>query len=105
MDRTPIMLRVAQGDTILQEADPPPAPHVPVYAYIMSGKPSTGFWDGRDPKTGRRTGGMFSHAQYRYLSEQPPEEALRDGAAWAAWCDANKGALMGTHERLCRETP
>lgn len=63
---------------------------------------SSGFWDGRDPKTGRRTGGMMRTGYYRLLRPDlcPPSGAERDGASWMKWCDENRDALLAECKRL-----
>ncbi len=97
VDRTPIMLRVASCSSLhrVLNSDQQPREGETVSAYVMCQMPSTGFWDGRDPKTGRRTGGMFSHAKYALCELQPGSTALH----WAQWCDANKAALMAEHNK------
>ncbi len=97
--RISIMLRVqifpgAKAEVLLSDQEPNDM--AGVFAYIMSGNASTGFWDGRDEK-GRRTGGQFTTARYVLLACQPPREAFASGA-WIPWCDRNKTYLMEIHE-------
>lgn len=98
----PIMLQVVQGRDgkidALDSPDDQPAPNEEVYLYIRVGPPgATGFIDGRDPKTGRRTGGMFASATYRLWPDQPAAEVLRDTAAFRQWCEVNRDALYEAH--------
>lgn len=99
-DRTPIMLRVAvdgRGEPRLLNGSDDIGAEESVYAYIMHGEPSRGFWDGRDTQTRKRVGGLLVNARYRLLEPQPPREDLRDN--WQGWCDANKTALLAEHAR------
>lgn len=101
-DRTPIMVRVgmiAGKDPRLMVLADSLDPGETAHAYIMHGHPSTGFWDGRDLQTGRRTGGQFSHAQYRSLTEQPAQSEMQNGSSWSDWCDANKDRLMAEYKK------
>lgn len=100
-DRTPIMLRVAFDGRVgrcLNNADSPREAEAAL-AYIMDGSASVGFWNGRDPKTGRRIGGRMVMAAYRLLEPQPPSEVMRGPGAFAAWCDQHKTELMAEYER------
>ncbi len=97
VDYTPIMLRVASNGPahrVLNNNDAPTDQEA-VTAYIMAGKPSVAFWDGRDPKTGRRIGGQASRATYVPCDLQPP----RVLESWPQWCKTNQAALMAEHER------
>lgn len=95
VDRTPIMLRVGNSGCVNRVLNNTQSPEVgeTLHAYIMDRRPSTGFWDGRDPETGRRTGGQYSQATYRLCSLQPADWT----GSWNDWCDENKTALMNEH--------
>lgn len=98
-DRCPIMVRVAVGDrgnVKLLGASREPEPRDSIYAYIMDGKPSQGFWDGRD-SDGKRFGGTFTKANYRLLRPQPPASQMTSQAVWERWCDSNKESLMADY--------
>jgi len=97
VDYTPIMLRVASYGLVhrvLNNNDVPTFQEA-VTAYIMAGKPSVAFWDGRDPKTGRRIGGQMWRATYVPCDIQPP----RVLESWPQWCKANQVALMAERDR------
>lgn len=95
-----IMLRVAfDGKTArCLNNDHAPIEGETTFAYIMDGEAGSGFWDGRDPKTGRRIGGRMGTAAYRLVHPQPPREVLDGTGVWAQWCDANRADLMAKWE-------
>lgn len=98
-NRVPIMLRVAVetgGGTKILGADRELGNGDLVYAYIMDGKPSQGFWDGRDSE-GKRVGGQFTKADYRLLRPQPPLSKMSCHPVWEQWCDSNKTLLMADY--------
>lgn len=98
-NRVPIMLRVAvemSGGTKLLGVDRGLENGDLVYAYIMDGKPSQGFWDGRD-SNGKRVGGQFTKANYRLLRPQPPLSKMASHPVWEQWCDSNKAMLMADY--------
>ena len=88
--RTPIYLRVVHDTAAgtwdaLDQLDDVPKPTEEIHVYRIEGEPMRGFWDGTD-KRGRRTGGMFIHAQYRHVIRQPDDDTARDAEAWKQWC-------------------
>lgn len=93
--RTPLMLRVViargQVDALDQPGDTP-EPDEAVYVYIMRGRPTSAFVDGR--RNGKRYGYRDEIATYRHFPEIVPEATLRDNAAWSSWCHANADRLM-----------
>lgn len=93
--RTPLLLRVvlnAQGQwDVLDKIEDTPAADETIYVYRLRGVPMRGFWDGRD-KAGKRTGGMFSIAEYHYVEDQPTDAEVRDTLAWQNWTRAQPEA-------------
>lgn len=61
-----------------------------IHVYRKEGEPWRGMWDGQDPKTGRRTGGVFSTQPYVYHDVQPPDEILRHNDRWREWATTNQ---------------
>lgn len=92
--RAPIMLRVVQNQhgewDALDQPDDTVRPGEKVYVYRMVGEP-THMYVCRSP---RRLSGMMTLADYAVLPDQPGDEHTRTNEAWAAWCDANKAALL-----------
>lgn len=103
--RCPMMLRVAVDPwnhvrtlEMVDDHASEPSDDELVHVYIaVAGTYATGMWEGRDQKTGRRTGGRFESCTYRLLPTQPDQEHLRQGKDWRAWCEANKERLRGDH--------
>jgi len=90
LSRAPMFLRavIAPNGTVdaLDKLDDTPAPDENIYAYIICGEVSSGFVDGRDPKTGKRWGRTFEGAPYRLFEHQPDDATMRDQKKWSAWC-------------------
>lgn len=94
--RCPILLRVVKHKStgkwdVLDQLADTPEDMEHVYLYMLTAPPSSGFWDGRDPKTGKRTGGAFQAGVYRLpdFSDPPNDAVLRDNEEWDAWCKRN----------------
>lgn len=95
----PIMLRgtLSKGKVgFLYDNDASPSDGL--FVYIMTGDPSTGFWDGRDPATKKRVGGMMMFAKYRLLDPQPSADAVVSDGAWKQWCAENEVWLRALYE-------
>lgn len=90
--RAPRFLRVVHGakwDALDQIGDEPASSET-LYAYecaTPADQIGSCFWDGRDPKTGRRTGGCSRIAEYRYVPNQPTDAQMRDQTHWEMWCE------------------
>ena len=97
--RSPRFLRVIRSAggkwDALDHTDDLPYAGDTLYAYRRVGEPIVGCIDYRGGD-GRRTGGRFSFARYAHVDPQPPDEVLRDTAAWQAWCRAAAAAAAGT---------
>jgi hypothetical protein len=108
LDRTPLVLRAVRDRTTgkwdaLNHLEDKVSANEDITVYVVAGTPTQAFWDGRDRKTGRRTGGQISLANYYQMPEQPPAEVVRDNTQWAAWCAANEGKLRELHAILTKE--
>lgn len=101
--RAPVLLRVVYGpegiDTLDQLEDTI-RPGETAYVYRLTEPAASAFVDGRDPKTGRRTGGHRYIGKYELLPNQPDQSILVDNEKWRAWCQTAempewaKGAVM-----------
>ena len=86
--RAPRFLRavgiIDGGWAVLDGVDDLPASEERLHAYVRIGEPFCGIVDWHDGR-GRRSN-RFATARYASLDDQPPEAAMRDTAAWQAWC-------------------
>lgn len=64
-----------------------PAAHETIYVYRLKQNFGTVHINSRD-KNGRHNGGTFVRAEYALHAVQPPDDVLRDTAAWQAWAVA-----------------
>lgn len=86
--RHPYFLRVTKNrlsgawDVLDQLHDRPTADEE-IHVYRRVGQPLRGFWDGT--KGGKRTGGIFVAARYRYHLPQPTDDQIRETDAWRSW--------------------
>ena len=63
-----------------------PRPGETVHVYRRVGDVTTGFIDGRDPKTGKRFGRRFASAEYVHFTEHVfSREELADRELWDRW--------------------
>lgn len=91
--RAPIMLRVVcsgkgQWDA-LDQLDDLPLWNETVHVYRMRGDPIT-YHVCRSP---RSKSGWHNDSEYVVWPTPPPDETLRDNAAWAAWTDQIKSEV------------
>jgi hypothetical protein len=107
--RTPLYLRVVRDTTFsgavckkgrrewdaLDQIDDTPAATEAVSAYRRVKREGAVFLDWTEK--GRRQGGCFQLAVYRFVDPQPPETTLRDLPAWQSWCllQADKEGRLG----------
>lgn len=100
----PIMLRVATAPDGTHRAVPggTDARADELVCVYIARRFSSGFWDGRDPKSGRRIGGTMVTANYVLHSAdpQPWQDQIRDAGEWSKWCEANREALTARHREL-----
>lgn len=110
VSRAPIVLRVVQNPKgkfdCLDKLDDKPEPDEKIFLYMMRGRiTSSGFVDGRDPETGKRTGHAFSEAEYTFFSEQPADSDMRTKPAWDGWCKANEERLVEMYAKTMPAPP
>jgi hypothetical protein len=103
--RAPVMLRVVHSvrggwDALDQEGDDP-KPSETVHVYIMVGEPTRMHILIRGK--GKKDGGFFASARYRYLDVQPADEIVRAEFRWRGWCEDNKAQLLDLKTRLDQE--
>lgn len=88
LTRAPLFLRVVnqsgKWDALDQLADTPAANEL-VYVYRRHGTPGHVHINSRDPKTGKRNGGMYTLAEYKYFETQPIDSTVRDNKLWQEW--------------------
>ncbi len=101
LQRAPLFLRLVLKPDLgggtwdgLDLPEDTPEPAEIVCCYVRASKPVAGFWDGTD-KRGRRTGGMFASADYKFHDHQPPGDVMRDNALWRDWCLTEIDRLKG----------
>jgi len=89
--RAPLFLRVVldtrsgKGEWDgLDQLDDTPRTYETVYVYRRVGAPGYYFPDWTEG--GRRKGGRFARARYRFYGQQPGDATTRDTATWRAWC-------------------
>lgn len=81
--RAPMFLRVTEsGGTFdgLDQLEDTPRPDEKVYAYRIEGEAT---WCHVRISGGR--GGIYKIADYRFVTEQPSDAAIRDAAKWTEW--------------------
>jgi len=91
LSRAPYFLRaVVNGGKwdALDKLDDEPKPSEMIFVYECVGEPGFAFVDGRDAN-GRRRGYRCVIASYRYRTNQPPDDVLRDPKKWPEWFYAN----------------
>lgn len=86
--RAPVYLRVTEllgaFDGLDQLADEP-EPGETLHAYVLAEKPGAMHILVRGRcATG---GGFWPIAKYRHVTDQPPQETMRDNALWRAWTE------------------
>lgn len=94
LQRAPYVLRVTfngKAWDALNEADDIARSDESLHCYVMASEPVR-FHICRSP---RRLSGWHVNADYRLLTESPPDDAtMRDNQAWFAWCDSNMERLL-----------
>jgi hypothetical protein len=102
LSRSPLYLRACVGPggkhDALDQLNDTPAADERLTVYRRNGKASHIHIDYTDRATGRRRGRNIAYAEYIVLpdDEQPPEEVMRDTAAWREWAEAR--AREGEHD-------
>lgn len=107
LSRAPFFLRVTRnvraGRTptfdALDQLDDTADPNEIIHLYALARPVSGCFLDFTDKATGRRMGRMETSAEYRLYSTQPPDETVRDNAAYQAWCREEAERLKETQEK------
>ncbi len=86
--RAPVFLRVTEKDgkfDALDQVEDTPRPGEFMHVYKLVSYDGGAFVDGRDKKTGKRTGGYMVIARYKLYSEQPSQDTLGDTKKWQEW--------------------
>lgn len=97
--RAPIFLRVTSF-TVWDALDQPedtPEPSENLFAYVLAGEPGHCHISTRG-KDGRRGGGFYPIAEYRYVEQQPDDATMRDNAAWRKWCESHIAFIPFKHD-------
>lgn len=85
LKRAPRFLRVVQSRTgtldALDALDDKPAPDETIYAYEITGTPTSIHIRARG-----NTGGFYTVADYRFYPNQPEDAEMRGAEQWQAWC-------------------
>lgn len=93
--RAPVFLRAVQGPSgwdALDQLDDTPAANERIVVYRLIGEPT---WMHVRMTKG---GGIFRGGTYRVVDPQPPEDVLRQTAAWRAWAHEAMLALDAAAE-------
>lgn len=83
LHRAAMFLRVVEENgkfDALDQLDDTPKPTEKIYAYTIVGKPGM-----CHVNRGGGRGGFYALATYRLCTKQPPDDVMRDSAAWEAW--------------------
>lgn len=89
--RAPIYLRITFDGEMwdgLDQLDDTPRANEKVFAYIKVADHGNVHVCGQDPKTRKRWGGWYHHAEYRVIAPQPDDATMRDNERWREWTHA-----------------
>ncbi|HEX8914395.1 MAG TPA: hypothetical protein VF796_18755 [Humisphaera sp.] len=105
--RQPLLLRVvrsAGGEwDALDQLDDVARPRERIFLYRLTAPAQFHGWiDFRTPG-GFRRGQRLVSAAYAAVPDPPADAVLRDNAAWAAWCEANRERLTPAWARAAAD--
>lgn len=86
LKQSPAFLRVTEENgkfDALDAVGDSPRPTEKIHVYALASKDGGAFIDFSGKA--KRSSGFYPIATYRYVDQQPPDNLVRDNAAWAAW--------------------